>query len=111
MFGISFSELLVIMTVILLVFGPKRMPEMARQLGKIFGQFRRTSDTMRKEFYNSIYPPDSGAHSLQHDLKSVKQEIETVTKDIKQASNKVISNITSIEEDKSGTGNKDRENK
>ena len=83
------------MAVILLVFGPKRMPEIARQLGKMFGQFRRTSESMRKEFYNSIYPPDEENQSLGHDrmkqdLRSVKQEIEMVTKDIKQASKKAL---------------------
>ncbi len=33
-FGVSVWELLILLLVILLVFGPKRLPEMGRQLGK-----------------------------------------------------------------------------
>ena len=38
--GISVWELLILMLVILLVFGPKRLPEMGRQLGKGMREFK-----------------------------------------------------------------------
>ena len=57
MFGLSFFELLAIFGVALLVFGPEKLPEFAKTLGKISGDIRRTSDSVRREFYNSVYPP------------------------------------------------------
>jgi Tat protein translocase TatB subunit len=55
--GISLSELTVIFLVALVLFGPERLPELARALGKVTGQLRKTSDSLRREFYNSVYPP------------------------------------------------------
>lgn len=44
MFGnIGFSEMMVIMVVGLLVIGPKKLPELARTLGKSLNEFRRMS--------------------------------------------------------------------
>jgi Tat protein translocase TatB subunit len=57
MFGLSFFELLAIFVVALLVFGPERLPEIARVLGKLSGELKKTSDSVRREFYNSVYPP------------------------------------------------------
>ncbi|MEI7760735.1 MAG: twin-arginine translocase TatA/TatE family subunit [Thermoleophilia bacterium] len=39
-FGIGIWELLVLLLVLLLVFGPKRLPEMGRQLGKGMREFK-----------------------------------------------------------------------
>jgi len=39
-FGIGLPELLVLLLVLLLVFGPKRLPEMGRQLGKGMREFK-----------------------------------------------------------------------
>jgi sec-independent protein translocase protein TatA len=41
-FGISVWELLILLVVILLVFGPKRLPEMGRQLGKGMREFKES---------------------------------------------------------------------
>jgi Tat protein translocase TatB subunit len=50
MFGIGMTELLVIFVVALLVLGPKRLPELARSLGRGLAEFRRASTDMRREF-------------------------------------------------------------
>jgi sec-independent protein translocase protein TatA len=41
-FGVSIWELLILLLVILLVFGPKRLPEMGRQLGKGMREFKES---------------------------------------------------------------------
>ena len=48
MFGIRPMELVLILVVALLVLGPKRMPELARTLGKGLGEFRRASNDLRQ---------------------------------------------------------------
>ena len=50
MFGIGMTELLVILGIGLLVIGPKKLPELARSLGKGLAEFRRASTEMRREF-------------------------------------------------------------
>ena len=50
MFGIGMTELIVIMAIGLIVLGPKRLPELARSLGKGIAEFRRASNDLRKEF-------------------------------------------------------------
>lgn len=48
MFGIGPMELVLILVVALLVFGPKRLPELARTLGRGMGEFRRASADLRQ---------------------------------------------------------------
>jgi len=46
-FGIGASELLVIFLVALLVLGPDKLPEAARTLAKLFGEFRKATDDLK----------------------------------------------------------------
>ena len=48
MFDIGFSELLVILVVALIVLGPKKLPEVARSLGRGLAELRRTSEDLRR---------------------------------------------------------------
>lgn len=57
MFGLSFGELIIIVGVILMVFGPEKLPEIARMIGKFSNEAKKTSSALRKEFYNSVYEP------------------------------------------------------
>ena len=48
MFGIGPMELMAILVVALLVFGPKRIPELARTMGRGLAEFRRASNDLRQ---------------------------------------------------------------
>jgi TatA/E family protein of Tat protein translocase len=58
MFGIGVQELAIIFVVALLIFGPKRLPEFARSLGKGLADFRRASSDLRQSFSLDDDPPD-----------------------------------------------------
>lgn len=50
MFGIGFPELLLIMAIALIVLGPKRLPDLARALGRGLAEFKRASDELKQTF-------------------------------------------------------------
>jgi Tat protein translocase TatB subunit len=50
MFGIGMPELLLILVLALIVLGPKKLPELARTLGKGMAEFRRATDELKDEF-------------------------------------------------------------
>lgn len=48
MFGsLGFTELLLIMAVALIVFGPRRLPEIGKSLGKALGEFKKATNDMK----------------------------------------------------------------
>lgn len=49
MFGIGTTELLVILFIILLVFGSKKLPELAQGLGKGIREFKKASNEIQDE--------------------------------------------------------------
>lgn len=57
---LGWSEILFILVVILLLFGAKRIPEIARSLGKASGEFKRAKDEFA-EGLKAESQKDSGA--------------------------------------------------
>ena len=47
MFGIGFPELLLIMAIALIVIGPKRLPDLARALGRAMAEFRKATQEIK----------------------------------------------------------------
>ncbi|HJO03933.1 MAG TPA: Sec-independent protein translocase protein TatB [Acidobacteriota bacterium] len=55
MFGsIGGTELLIILVIALVVFGPKRLPELGRTIGKGLGEFRRASNDLKRSLEDEI---------------------------------------------------------
>jgi sec-independent protein translocase protein TatB len=46
----SVPHLIIIFVVVLIVFGPEKLPDLARNLGKIMGEFRRATGDLRSTF-------------------------------------------------------------
>lgn len=57
MFGLGAGEIVFVVVIALVVFGPEKIPEIAKWLGKTSGELRRMSDAVRREFYNGLYVP------------------------------------------------------
>ena len=53
MFGLGFTEVVVILVVALIFLGPEKLPEVARSLGKVMGELRRTTDDLRRDILYS----------------------------------------------------------
>jgi len=55
-FGIGLPEMAVIAAIGLLVFGPKRLPELGKTLGKTLRGFQSASQEFEKEFRQAVTP-------------------------------------------------------
>ncbi|MBK9306747.1 MAG: twin-arginine translocase TatA/TatE family subunit [Nitrospira sp.] len=88
MFGLGTSEILIILIIAFLLFGPKQLPEVGRQVGKAIKGFKDTADDLRK--------------SVEPELNLIQQEVKTVEQDfqasIKEAEEEITAAGRSAEE-------------
>jgi twin arginine-targeting protein translocase TatB len=54
MFGIGMQELIIIAIIALLVVGPKKLPDLAKTLGKTFGELRKAADGITDELKQTL---------------------------------------------------------
>ncbi len=80
MFGISGFELLIIVVFVLLVFGPDKLPELSRQLGKIMRTFKRAQEDMERVIRAEMYSPEAdNDKAAETDHADIKEEVQVAT--------------------------------
>ncbi len=57
--SIGIPELLVILTIALIVFGPRKLPELGRSLGRSLNEFKRASNELRNTLDEEIRIEDA----------------------------------------------------
>ena len=68
MFNLGFPELMVIFTLALLIFGPRKLPELGRSLGRGLSEFKRATNELKKTWEEEV-------KSEEVELKKVIKEI------------------------------------
>lgn len=88
MFGLGLPEIIIILVIILLLFGAKRLPQIGESLGKTVKEIRKIRDERKAEKDKKKAEPQGNVIS---DLKKEVEEIPGVkeAKEIKEAANKV----------------------
>ena len=61
MFGIGMPEILIILALALIIIGPKKLPELAKTLGKAFGEFKRSVNDLKSNI--EIDEPEKISHT------------------------------------------------
>jgi len=79
MFDIGLSEIMVIMIIALLVIGPKRLPDVARAIGKGMAEFKRTLNNVKDEL--NVEQFKSEANEMKDSLLFGKDEVSQKSPD------------------------------
>lgn len=73
MFGIGMPELILILAIALMVIGPKKLPDLAKSLGRAMREFKKATSELK------------GSMELDGDMKDVKETFEDIRSDIKDS--------------------------
>lgn len=75
---VSGGELLIIMLVVFLVFGPEKMPEIARKAGRLMNQMKKASSDLTREFKKETSVLQDEINVVQ---SKVKDQVESVNRE------------------------------
>jgi TatA/E family protein of Tat protein translocase len=95
MFGLGVPELIVIFVIALVVFGPKKLPDLGRALGKGIAEFKRATEEVKETIETEVRSVENKVEmdKIKADVEGVEAEIralsdaapETGTKDSAEA--------------------------
>jgi TatA/E family protein of Tat protein translocase len=71
MFGIGMPEMLLILAVALIVIGPKKLPDLAKSLGKALGEFKKATNELKDGL------------QIDSELKEVKTSFDDINRELK----------------------------
>ena len=74
---ISGGEFLVILLAVFLIFGPKKMPEIARKIGRVMNELKKASGDITKEFREET-------NVITHEISSARESIRRETENIRK---------------------------
>lgn len=86
MFGLGMPELVVIMVIALIIFGPKKLPEIGQAIGKGIREFRDGAETIKKDVETGVGLDEKTRKDLEASLTLEEPKVETAVSAEKTAS-------------------------
>ena len=80
MFGLGAMEILIILVIAFLLFGPKELPEIGKQVGRAVKGFKETTEDLRQSVAPEINMITQEFRSVEQDLESSIKEAEAEIK-------------------------------
>ncbi len=77
LFGISGGEILLILLVVLLLFGPGKIPEIARMIGRGINEVKKVQREINTEIHRYTADIETEARNMQHDINKLTSDITT----------------------------------
>ena len=74
--SIGMPELILIFVVALLVFGPKKLPELGKSLGRGLAEFKKASEELKKTIEDEIEHGKQEAATVQQQVAEVRQSVD-----------------------------------
>ena len=88
------SEIIFIFILALVVFGPKKLPEIGRTLGKGMREFRKATDELKSTWEDHLRDSESPVHDLKQTFHDVKAELAASATEVKDEVEAHVSEIT-----------------
>jgi TatA/E family protein of Tat protein translocase len=85
LFGMGPMEMMVILVVALIIFGPGKLPEIGAQLGRTVRDFRRMTEELTGEFEDSMNDVTSFRDEMKDTMTGMKRETESLVQTIPNA--------------------------
>jgi TatA/E family protein of Tat protein translocase len=74
---LGFSEILMIFVVALLVFGPKKLPELGKSLGKGIREFKKATDELKSSWEDQVKDISAPLSDVKRDIHNMSQDLKT----------------------------------
>ena len=82
---LGFQELLVIFVIALLVFGPKKLPELGKSLGKGLREFKRATNDLKSSWDEQVKDAEQEISDATTDIKDLEKDLQTDMKEPEKA--------------------------
>ena len=82
--SLTFSEMATIAIIVLIVFGPRRLPELARRAGVMMSRLRQATNELQEEFREEYQETVAPLEEVRRDFQAAKEDLTSVARAVGQ---------------------------
>ncbi len=75
MWNLGFPEIVIIFIVALVIFGPRKLPELGRSLGRGLSEFKKASNELKRTWEDEV-------DAVKHEVEVEKDELKQIQTDL-----------------------------